>query len=368
MIKKLFLITLAIVLIAGLVFSGCAKPAPAPAPAPAPVPTPAPAPAPAPTPAPKPTPAPAPAPAPAKLVEWKMITALPKTIPTIAHHEMPWMERVNSEMEGKLKITYVGGPETVPGYKQLEPIVAGVFDLTWSTASYFTRTVPAGSALGVVFASISEFKETGALDLVDEMYQSMAHAKFLTVVPTGTKFTLFLNDKRETADLSGLKIRTLPIYDPLILALNGTPVPIPTPEVYVALQSGTIDGTIQPFFELVRGNYHEVVKYYVVPSVGEVKNAIVINLDAWNALDKESQEQLVRITEEQLTKTRKTFMAMDEEDVSDALKLGAEPITLSPADAEKFENLFYEGAIEALALKPDPVNGPRLKAMLDKLR
>ena len=67
--KKLLVITLAVILISGLILSSCAttKTTPAPAPAPSPAPTPAPAPSPAPTPAPAPSPTPAPAPAPSSV-------------------------------------------------------------------------------------------------------------------------------------------------------------------------------------------------------------------------------------------------------------------------------------------------------------
>jgi len=63
-VKKVFIITLMMVIIAGLLLGSCAEPSPAPSPAPAPEPEPAPAPAPAPEPEPAPAPAPEPAPAP----------------------------------------------------------------------------------------------------------------------------------------------------------------------------------------------------------------------------------------------------------------------------------------------------------------
>ncbi len=62
--KNGFIITLMIVIIAGLLLGSCAEPSPEPAPAPSPAPSPAPAPAPAPEPEPAPAPEPEPAPAP----------------------------------------------------------------------------------------------------------------------------------------------------------------------------------------------------------------------------------------------------------------------------------------------------------------
>ncbi|MFC2007832.1 ABC transporter substrate-binding protein [Chloroflexota bacterium] len=65
--KRLFLFAVAVILVSGLILSGCAQqaPAPAPTPTPSPAPTPSPTPAPAPTPTPAPAPSPAPSPAPA---------------------------------------------------------------------------------------------------------------------------------------------------------------------------------------------------------------------------------------------------------------------------------------------------------------
>ncbi|MFC1909532.1 ABC transporter substrate-binding protein [Chloroflexota bacterium] len=63
--KKILLVVLAVILVSGLILSGCGTPAPEPAPTPAPGPAPSPAPAPAPSPAPSPAPAPTPAPGPA---------------------------------------------------------------------------------------------------------------------------------------------------------------------------------------------------------------------------------------------------------------------------------------------------------------
>jgi peptide/nickel transport system substrate-binding protein len=62
--KNGFIITLMIVIIAGLLLGSCAEPSPEPAPAPAPAPAPEPEPAPAPEPEPTPAPEPEPAPAP----------------------------------------------------------------------------------------------------------------------------------------------------------------------------------------------------------------------------------------------------------------------------------------------------------------
>jgi len=79
--KKIWLITLSLLLAVSLI--ACAKPAPAPAPVPEPTPAPAPAPVPEPTPAPAPAPVPAPpapAPAPISPKEWRL-----EHIPEIAN-------------------------------------------------------------------------------------------------------------------------------------------------------------------------------------------------------------------------------------------------------------------------------------------
>ena len=54
-------------------------------------------------------------------------------------------------------------------------------------------------------------------------------------------------------DIAGLKIRVLqsPVFIDLFTALGANPVPMPYPELYTALETGTVDGQENPFSNVV---------------------------------------------------------------------------------------------------------------------
>jgi TRAP-type C4-dicarboxylate transport system substrate-binding protein len=97
------------------------------------------------------------------------------------------------------------------------------------------------------------------------------------------------------ADLKGRKIRA-PEIKGCIEALRffgAAPTPIPFNEVYLALQSGIVDGVLTALNPGVQFKFYEVCKYVVVPDFGLALDKQVISLSAWNGLTAE-QKQIVQ--------------------------------------------------------------------------
>jgi TRAP-type transport system periplasmic protein len=96
------------------------------------------------------------------------------------------------------------------------------------------------------------------------------------------------------ADLKGRKIRS-PQIKGCIEALNffeAAATPLPFNEVYLALQSGIVDGVLTALNPAVQFKFHEVCKHVVVPDFGLALDKEAISLSAWNALSPEYQEIL----------------------------------------------------------------------------
>jgi len=77
-----------------------------------------------------------------------------------------------------------------------------------------------------------------------------------------------VRDIKAPADLAGLKLRMPGGPDWLLLAqsIGATPTPMGMPEVYVALQTGTIDGQENPPTIFSAAKFHEVSKQMVLTS------------------------------------------------------------------------------------------------------
>jgi tripartite ATP-independent transporter DctP family solute receptor len=79
-------------------------------------------------------------------------------------------------------------------------------------------------------------------------------------------FFVITNSKREIKspkDMKGIKIRTMtvPLHMEIIKSLGGSPTPIAWSEVYTSLQTGVVDGQMNPISIINMAKFYEVQKY-----------------------------------------------------------------------------------------------------------
>lgn len=88
------------------------------------------------------------------------------------------------------------------------------------------------------------------------------------------------------SDLKGIKLRT-----PrgrwrvrMFQAYGANPTPMPLAEVFVALETGVIDGQENPFAQIYTSNLHEVQDYISLTSHVYTPAYVTVGLDAWRRL------------------------------------------------------------------------------------
>ncbi len=100
-------------------------------------------------------------------------------------------------------------------------------------------------------------------------------------------------------DISGLKVRVIqiPIFIDTFSALGANPVPLPFPELYTALETGTVDGQENPFASIETSKFYEVQKY--AATTGHVYNPLVaiFSKKVWDKLTEDER----RIVQEAAT-------------------------------------------------------------------
>ncbi len=98
-------------------------------------------------------------------------------------------------------------------------------------------------------------------------------------------------------DLKGLRVRTPSQTGAKILeALGATPVSIPMPEVYEALQRGVVDAAFVPLEALKNFNFYEIVKYVTIGNFSAQPFFSVMNKDKFESFsdaDKEALNSLI---------------------------------------------------------------------------
>lgn len=134
----------------------------------------------------------------------------------------------------------------------------------------------------------AEFKDT----VRDEM-----GIEILSVCYLGTRQLNLRNamDVQTPADLAGVKLR-MPGSDAWLFlgeALGANPTPLPFSEVYLGLQTGTVDAQDNPLPTVEAAKFYEVTKQITLTSHLVDGLPMVVNAQTWEQLDEGQQAHMV---------------------------------------------------------------------------
>jgi len=178
----------------------------------------------------------------------KTQTALPRGHDLAKSFLDSFVEPLNAQGKGVVRIEYLGGPEINPPDKAAPAVQRGAIDLLHTPAAYHAGIVPEGATMMATNLGVAEYRANGAFDVLAPNWEKKLNAKILAIGETSAQFHLYLVDVPKlrpdgVIDLKGVKIRTTGAYRPLIEALGATPVQITNAgEVYTALERGLVGG------------------------------------------------------------------------------------------------------------------------------
>ena len=295
----------------------------------------------------------------------KAVTAWGKNF-TFVDMYFEWIKRVNEKGAGKVKIDYIGGPEVFPSFEQLEPLKRGVFGTMVTSTAYIAGALPETNATWFGFgASPAELRESGLVAALDKVTREKAGVMLLGM-PLQMRFNVYTKKPIQGASLVGLKMRTTPIYDPVLKGLGAATVTVPPTELLTALETGIVDGFAWPGVAVTGPGYARAVKYKVTPPWWVGTDVALMNAKAFDALSPELQKLLVD-TMIEVEKEVPAYYAKKEKEEDEAMaKMGIQNIAIGDADMKKIRQLHWEGGTEAFLIKPSPKYGPELKAILAK--
>lgn len=211
---------------------------------------------------------------------------------------LAWAEEFNEANAGVAEIRYVGGPEVTPASEQFTAVRNGVFDMMFGAAGYYVGQVPEGYVLYASNMTPMEARESGAFDILAEIYREKANVEILGWVAAGVGYHIWLNSdevpmgNNGLPDLNGMQIRSSPFYNAWLATMGATVVPVPAPDIYNALERGVVDGAAWPGIGTIDYGWNEFIDYRVDPPVWQFDNLLFFNGDAWNALSPDTQEAL----------------------------------------------------------------------------
>lgn len=242
----------------------------------------------------------APAPVSAVEVELKAIAAWPKTLPTVSKSFLRFVKVANEAGKGEFRIRHIGGPEIAKATAQPEGFKLGLYDIMYTAVNYHRGIIPETDALQGTKVRPWVARLMGGLAALNEAFTKKINGRIISHTDSSVSFQLYLRDMpRRTADggldLSGLKIRSVPIYDGFLKGMGATTVTIHAPELYNALERGLVDGFAWPEMWTAAFGWAKFVKYRIYPTFYQLEPVIVLNNDSWRRLSKKGQDIIARI-------------------------------------------------------------------------
>ncbi|UWQ83040.1 TRAP transporter substrate-binding protein DctP [Leisingera caerulea] len=299
----------------------------------------------------------------AEEVTLKAVTAF-ATGTTFSRDFEAFVDWVNENGEGVVQIDLLGGPEAVPPFELGNAVQAGIVDIANNTTAYYPNLLPAGDALHLAQNTIQDQRANGCYELIDQVHQDQMNVKYLARVGDHMNYHLYLTKPLGGPDLTGLTIRTTPVYRAMFEKLGATLVRTAPGEVYTALERGAIDGYGWPSQGVLDLGWHEQTAYRVDPGFYQVDVNFLVNLDSWNGLSDE-QRALLEKGAAWIEEQNAENIARNEAEAKAQAEAGIKTITLEGENGKLWsETAQTEGWGEVM--KTDPQLGEKLQACLLK--
>lgn len=173
------------------------------------------------------------------------------------------------------------------------------------------------------------------------------------------------NSIKTLDDFKGLRIRTMtvPAHQKLIQSIGGEAYPLAWSEVYTGLQTGVVDGQMNPLPTIYRANLFEVQKYTTITKHLYNPFFFVVNKKFYDGLSEEEKNILKDGGYEAVVATRglgRISEALNTEELKKKLEVNT-------LDQKNFEE-FRTKAISAMDLYFDKSLSPEGKALLNSFK
>ncbi len=251
-----------------------------------------------------------------------------------------FIEKVNADGKGVLKINYIGGPRAVPPFEVGNAVRTRVVDIANVTGAFYTNLMPEADGFKLNGKPMGEQRKNGTWEYINQLHNQKLNSQYLARQFHNVPFHIYLNKKIDKIDFSGLKIRVTPVYRDVVEALGGTPITTAPGEVYTALERGVVDGYGWPVTGIFDLGWDKVTKFRMEPPFYSVEVNVLVNQDVWNS------EKVAAIKAERERQAAAGIQALD---------FGA-------AASKAFLDRAYEVAWQSV-IKRAPETGPKLRQL-----
>lgn len=234
------------------------------------------------------------------MLEIKYTTA---SVPTDIHTEAMhvFAEELNNLVPDRFDVQIFDSGSLFGQGADLDALQRGNAEMTYLSYQLIADAIPAYSVLtaGYLFQSPEHYRAFLDSDIGAEFKQTVSDEMDVQILDACYLGTRQMNlrsamDVQTPEDLDGVKLR-MPGSDSWLFlgeALGANPTPLPFGEVYLGLQTGTIDAQDNPLPTVEAAKFYEVTEQIVLTDHLVDGLNIAINNETWDKLSDEEKEAM----------------------------------------------------------------------------
>jgi TRAP-type C4-dicarboxylate transport system substrate-binding protein len=197
---------------------------------------------------------------------------------------IPMLDELKKKSKDRVTYTMFAGGALGKGPEHFDIVSKGLSDMGYFTATWTPGRFPLSDVLSL--AAWVDGKDI-ATEIGNAMYKRVLNKEFpgVKMVELNGCIQAFMWTKkpvRTLEDVKGLRIRSPGGHQTnYIKALGAEPIFMPLGEVYLAMETGTIDGIVTCPPLVLSFKLHEVAKHGVVTTFGCVSEGVIMNQESW---------------------------------------------------------------------------------------
>jgi TRAP-type C4-dicarboxylate transport system substrate-binding protein len=259
---------------------------------------------------------------------------------------LEYVKKANAAGKGVFTIQVRGGPEAIPMMQQPGAVRDGVVDMVYTACAFYAAAVPECDAMSASTIDGPTARKNGGTQLFNQIHQKRMGVYMLGWVDSGIRFNLWSTkepklDATGHIDIKGFKVRGHPIYNAFLTNYLGAQViNVNSPDLYTALERGTVEMSAWTQIGLMDLNWDRYLKYRILPDFFSTDLVILVNLKKWNALSPKTREILQRVAIEHESSSLKDLQLLWKKEEAELRKRGIKTVSQSPEASKR----FYQGA------------------------
>jgi TRAP-type transport system periplasmic protein len=255
---------------------------------------------------------------------------------------LEYVKKANEAGKGVFTIQVRGGPEAIGMMEQPGAVRSGVVDMVYSACAFYAAVVPECDAVSASSIDGPTARKNGGTELLNQIHQKRMGVQLLGWVDSGIRFSLWSTkepklDSTGHLDIKGFKVRGNPIYNAFLTNYLGAQViNLNSPELYTALERGTVELTAWTQIGTMDLNWDRYLKYRILPDFFSTDLVILVNQKKWQSLSQKTRDILQRTAIEHESSSLRDLQALWKKEEAELQKRGLKTIAQSPEASRRF--------------------------------